>query len=427
MSDDALRKLEREVAAGPPSVRIRLAAELERSGRTDDAVTVLLAASGDRAVRRALGRFRGPAPNDWSAPQGDARNTRRSPARGPRGEGKVLERRPLAPEGHTFFGRSQDQRVLSPEPVPPPLLTGPYVYYSLATGRRVLAATADGHVIAENLGAGGLEWSANRDGRVAWRILMTVAHPDEANPRWWSRPHAAIAEDATVYGVTSFRKLIAVEPNGDRRFDHDLHARVEALALDEARGRFYLLFDDPVMLSTRDLATGKEMFAATLAQLPAAHEAIVCDDGRVACVSAFARVAIVGVSGEVERQISFAERVGGAHGALTPSGELVVVSSDETGAGVSHFDPASGANRGFFFARDCRGAPAVDKDGTIYLDGGGRYVMGFAIAGGAQVYKVERPTLWIAPEQPKSEFALREGEVDFIEVTKDGVTLIRVG
>ena len=83
MSDDLLRKLEREMATGPPSVRIRLATELERAGRVDEAVTILLGAPGDREVRRALGRFRGPAPNDWSAPQGDSRNTRRSASRGP--------------------------------------------------------------------------------------------------------------------------------------------------------------------------------------------------------------------------------------------------------------------------------------------------------------------------------------------------------
>ncbi|MEZ0228076.1 MAG: hypothetical protein ACAI25_05580, partial [Planctomycetota bacterium] len=75
MSDEVLRKIEREVAAdGSPTSRIRLATELERRGLADDATRVLFDAVAAHPaaedVRLALGRFRGPSTREWSQPQG---------------------------------------------------------------------------------------------------------------------------------------------------------------------------------------------------------------------------------------------------------------------------------------------------------------------------------------------------------------------
>jgi hypothetical protein len=432
VSDELLRKLERGVAAdGSAAARIRLASELERRARPADACAVLFEAlavfPANQEVRLALGRFRGPGA-EWSQPQSDARNTRRSPAKGPRGEGKVLERRLLAPIVATSFARTQDQRVDTPSPVPPPLVVGSYVYSSLATGRRIVAATADGHAIDENFGASGFEWSANRDGKIAWRIAMRVdtALEHEANPDKWCDPLAVVAPDATVFGVTALRRLIAIEPSGGLRFQHSVPAKVTSLALDFERGKLHLLYSHPVGLSTRDLATGNETAWVSLERISTADEAIVCDDGRVACISVWGWVAVVGPSGDLEHEFRFAEKIGGAYGGLTPWGELVVVSFD-VGARVSLFDPASGARRGGFEAPDCRGAPAIDSTGTVYLDGGARYVAGFDIISGQPRYHVDRPTLWRTPDQPMSQLALREGELAFVEIAPEGVVLIRVG
>src|SRR5205807_989206 len=67
--------------------------ELERRGRPVEATSVLFAALAafpkDVDVRQKLGRFRGPARGPWGAPNADARNTRLSTARGPRGQGKL--------------------------------------------------------------------------------------------------------------------------------------------------------------------------------------------------------------------------------------------------------------------------------------------------------------------------------------------------
>ena len=80
MSDEVLRRLEREVAAqGSPTARIRLANELERQGRQEDAVAALfealLASPQSPEIRFALGHFRGLAPGEWCLPAGDERNT----------------------------------------------------------------------------------------------------------------------------------------------------------------------------------------------------------------------------------------------------------------------------------------------------------------------------------------------------------------
>lgn len=432
MSDEVLRKLEREVATeGSEGSRIRLASELERRGRADEATSVLFEAlaahPASEDVRRALGRFRGPSMTEWSLPHGDARNTRRSLAKGPKGEGKLIERRALAPFASAQFTRTQDTRIDEPDPVPPPLVVKNYVYSALATGRQVLAATSDGHVVMENSGAGGFEWSANRDAVAAWKIFMPVQSDDEGRPEFWSEPHAVIAPDATVYGVTSLRRLIAIEPTGAKRFEQDLPAKITGLALDAARGRLHVLYENPAGLSTRDLATGREVSWASLAPIVVAHNTIVCDDGRVACVSAFGSVGIVNLAGELERTIKFAEKIGGAEGALTPWGELVVVSFDPTGAAVSIFDPGSGANRGHFNAPDCRGAPAVDAAGTIYLDGGAHCVMGYDLVTHQPKYSMDRPSYWREARQPVNQLALREGELAFIEVTREGVMFVRVG
>ncbi len=438
VSDEHLREIEREVAeSGTPTARLRLAAELERRGLRDDAVATLFQALAatpqDESVRLALGRFRGPASGEWCLPQGDARNTRRSTSRGPRGEaGRILERRFLAPFEATQFTRTQDQRADAPNPVPPPLLSGTHVYYSLGRGvRRALAATADGHLIAENLGAGGWEWSANRDGQVAWKIFTEHESEDDSNPDRWSEPHAVIAPDATVYGFTSFKRLRAIEPTGpvgSCRWEHRIDARVNSLALDHERGRLHVLYEYPPRLSTRDLATGSEIGAVDLSEISVATEAIVCDDGRVACISPFGYLAIVAPGGELQAPIyRYAEKISGGWGGLAPWGELVVVSSDPRGATVTLFDPASGAGRASFDAPDCRGAPAIDADGVVYLDGGSRYVVGYDLKTHVKKFHVDRPSLWRAPDQPSSQFALRDGELAFLEVTNEGVSLLRVG
>jgi hypothetical protein len=65
---EELRDLERAVATGGGAAeRLRLASALERSGRKDDALAVLVPAREDAEVRRAIGRF--PA---WTHPDGDA-------------------------------------------------------------------------------------------------------------------------------------------------------------------------------------------------------------------------------------------------------------------------------------------------------------------------------------------------------------------
>lgn len=440
MSDELLRKLERDVAAdGSDAARIRLATELERRGQGDEATAVLFEAlaahpqSGE--VRRALGHFRGPSPTEWSHPQADARNTRRSTARGPKGTGRIIERRQLAPWESATFNTTQDERLRDPEPIPPPLRAGRYVYYSLGTGRQVLATTSDGHVVSQNFGASGFEWSANREGKIAWRHLMPFPIDSEGNPReqegdpnWWSRPHAVIASDATVYAVTSFRRLLAIEPTGAIRFDQEVPSKVNALALDEKRELLHVLYSHPVGLSTRELTRGTELRWTSLAPLGAAHNAIVCDDGRVACVSPFREVGIVGPSGDLERTLPFAEKIGGAEGALTPWGELVVVSFDPTGSTVHLFDPASGARRGNFNAPDCRGAPAIDAAGTLYLDGGARAVVGWDLVQHSVRYTLDRPSYWREPDHPSSQLAIREDELAYIELSpKEGVILVRVG
>jgi hypothetical protein len=444
VSDERLREIEREVAAtGTPAARLRFAAELERRGLRDDAVATLFqalaAAPQDESVRLALGRFRGPASGEWCLPQGDARNTRRSTARGPRGEtGRVLERRLLAPFEAAQFTRTQDQRVETPNPVPPPLLVGSHVYYSLGTGggRHLLAATADGHVIAENFGAGGWEWSANRDAHVAWRIFTPHEREEDSDSTQWSEPHAVIAPDATIYAFTSFRRLRAIEPTGALRWEHRIDARVNSLALDHERRKLYVLYAHPAGLSTRDLESGRELGWVGLEEIAVASEAVVCDDGRVACISPFGYFAVVAPDGELQRPIyRYAEKISGGYGALAPSGELVVVSFDPRGATVMLFDPASGAKRdaerggsGALDLPECRGAPTIDAEGVLYLDGGSRYVVGYDLSRShAKKYQVDRPSLWRAPDQPSSQFALREGELAFIEVTNDGVTLVRVG
>jgi hypothetical protein len=435
VSDEHLREIEREVAAtGTAASRLRLAAELERRGQGDNAVATLFeavaASPKDESVRLALGRFRGPASGEWCLPQGDARNTRRSTARGPRGDGgRVLERRPLAPFEASQFTRTQDQRADAPNPVPPPLLVGSRVYTSLGTGRRVLAATADGHVIAENFGASGFEWSANRDGQVAWKIFTPIEVPEDADPNTWSEPHAVIGPDATVYGFMSLKRLRAIEPDGKLRWEHRIDAKVNALALDHERQKLHVVYAHPAGLSTRDLETGRELAWVNLEENGGvASDAVVCDDGRVACICPFGYFAIVTPGGELQKPIHrFDEKIGGAFGALAPWGELVVVSFDPTGAAVGLFEPASGAKRAKFDAPDCRGAPAIDADGVLYLDGGARYVVGYDLKTHTKKYQVDRPSLWRAPNQPSSQFALREGELAFVEVTNEGVSLLRVG
>jgi len=433
VSDEDLRALEREVAlSGTPPARLRLAAELERRGQREDAVTALFqalaVAPGDEGVRLALGKFRGPAPGQWCLPQGDARNTRRSVAKGPRGEGRVVSRQPLAPLEAAQFNAMQDQRVDTHDTVPPPLIVGSYAYYSLPTGRRQLAATADGHVIAQNYGASGFEWSANRDGVAVWRISMLIAGENEGNFDWWSQPHAVIGPDATVYGNTSLRKLIAIEPTGERRFEHAIDGKVNSLALDHERGRLHVLLAHPAGLSTHDLKTGERVSWVGLEKIIVASEAVVCDDGRVACISPLGYFAIVDDSGRLQDyRYTDADTISGGYGALSPWGELIVVSFDPRGATVASFDITTGAKRTRFEAPDCRGAPAIDSQGTIYLDGGARYVMGYNLVTGQPCYHVDRASLWRAPDQPSSQFALREGEIAFIEVTSDGVTLLRVG
>ena len=230
-----------------------------------------------------------------------------------------------------------------------------------------------------------------------------------------------------MYGVTSLRRLIAIEPNGTERYRLDLPAKANGLALDASLGRLHVLYDYPAGLSTRDARTGSELTWTSLAEIAVAKNPIVCDDGRVACISDFGYVGIVNTSGELERHWRLDERIGGAEGALAPWGELVVVTFDKTGSGVSLFDPASGAPRGHFNAPDCRGAPAVDSTGTIYLDGGARCVVGYDLVKGSVKYSLDRPSFWREPDQPASQFALREDELAFIEVSKEGVILVRVG
>jgi outer membrane protein assembly factor BamB len=79
MSDDALRGLLRAVASdGAPESRVRLAAELERLGRLDDAVAALVPASGATVARAALARLR-PSVDGQSRVAADVRPAVRAP------------------------------------------------------------------------------------------------------------------------------------------------------------------------------------------------------------------------------------------------------------------------------------------------------------------------------------------------------------
>jgi hypothetical protein len=139
-------------------------------------------------------------------------------------------------------------------------------------------------------------------------------------------------------------------------------------------------------------------------------------------------VAVLSPAGALEREFRYAERIGGGAAALTPWGELAVVSWDPKAAGVSLFDAATGQRRAFFECADCSGVPAIDGDGVIYLDGGARaHVIGFDLVSGRERYRLDRTTLWRSPHRPASTFALAEGEVVFVELGADGVTLVRAG
>ncbi|MBI3723963.1 hypothetical protein HY251_08435, partial [bacterium] len=257
--DEALRALEREVAAsGSCAARVRLALELARRGRRDQACSALLAAVSafpkDQEARLHLGRFRGPASGPWSAPNADSRNTRLSPARGPRGKGKLATENVAHPEAN---------RPNEPATIHAPLIAGSGKPYCSVGGRRILALTADGHAVTENRGASGIEWyAAERDGKNAWKEKLFF----QADSDWdkWSDPHAAIAPDATIFGVTSLRKLLAIEPDGEVRFEHELPAQVLSLSLDAERERLYLAYKTPAFLSCRDAKTGEEQFGLSL-------------------------------------------------------------------------------------------------------------------------------------------------------------------
>ncbi|MBI3726542.1 PQQ-binding-like beta-propeller repeat protein [bacterium] len=69
--DADLRALERAIESGGPAERLALASALERRGRVDEALSVLLPACEDATVRREIGRF--PA---WGHPEGTGGNTR---------------------------------------------------------------------------------------------------------------------------------------------------------------------------------------------------------------------------------------------------------------------------------------------------------------------------------------------------------------
>jgi hypothetical protein len=429
--DETVRGLRREIAAGAGSQTwLRLAHELERRSGADDALLVLFDAlkqfPKDPDVTLAIGKFRGPAPGPWGAPCADGKNTRLSPAKGPRGlEGKVLQRTLVAPTAAAGFTLAQNERTTIPPRLKAPLVVGARVYTFLEA-RRFLAVTADGHAVTQNFGATGHEWSLERDGKRPWSHFF----PHETDDMdAWSEPHAAIGPDATIYGVTSPRKLIAFEPDGTRRYTLDLPAKVTSLALDAERGKLHLAYDQPAALSTRDLATGVETGFLELGQLVAVSEAIVCPDGRVVCLSPFGLIGIVNLEGKLEHETRCAERISGAFGALSPWGELVVVSFDPKGALVSLFDPATGGRRGSFEAPECAGIPAIDAEGTIYLDGGARgHAFGFDLVSGTVRYKLDRDTLWRSPEQGLfTTFSLAEGELLFVQLEKGGVTLLRAG
>ncbi|MBI3723322.1 hypothetical protein HY251_05120 [bacterium] len=106
-------------------------------------------------------------------------------------------------------------------------------------------------------------------------------------------------------------------------------------------------------------------------------ETIVLPDGRVACISVHSHVGFVTPEGVVEFASRYGEKIGGSAGGLAPWGDLVVVSWDTRGALVTSFDLRTGKVKGSFEALECQGAPAIDMDGTIYLDGGASgYVRG---------------------------------------------------
>jgi hypothetical protein len=421
--DEALRSLERQVAAtGDRSVRLKLASELDRRGRPRDATQILLDAvrafPKDRDVRLALGKFRGPAPGPWGAVRADARNTRLSPAKGPRGEGQVISREPIA----AFEGYRE-------APAPPPLVAQNLArpIYSLGVNRTNLAVTADGHVISQSWGEGGFEFSAEREGHRAWRFHFEHA-PDEDQSRWSRSAHAAIAPDGTVFGLVRSGKLIAVEPTGEARWIQELPARATSLALDAEHERLYVAYEAPSHLVALDTATGRELWSTNTEMIVVPSEVIVLGDGRVACVSPMGWVAIIAPDGGLQLEIRYAERIWDGIGAVAPWGELVIVSSDKKGAYVWLFDPGSKDPRGRFEAPECFGVPAIDSAGTIYFDGGARgYVLGFDLAGGAVRYKLDRPTFWQPPERPGSAIALGDGEVVFMDFAESGVALVRGG
>ena len=423
--DEVLRGLEREVeASGSAGARIKLAAELERRGRAREACATLLEAAklfpSDADVRRAVGRYRGPAPGPWGAVKADARNTRLSPARGPRGEGRILSRQPFS----AFDGPRQ-------LPAPPPLIgAGPPRPLVSIGSRAILGVMADGHLIEQTGGAGGFEFLAERDGERAWSFFFEHP-PDTHDESGFSRaPHAVIGPDGTVFGAVRLGKLLAVEPWGDKRWEIDVTSRVESLALDAERKRLWVAYEHPPRLVALDPGTGAQLSETNLSEIIVPAEALVLNDGRVACVSpAGGWVAVVSPDGALERTFRCADRIWIITSALSPWGHLIVVSSDLKGSTVQLFDAATGQRTGMFEAPDCYGVPAVDREGTLYLDGGARgYVLGFDLVSGAMRYKLDRAeTLWQQPDRPGSSIAIGEGEVVFMDFAQEGVLLVRGG
>lgn len=424
--DEALRRLEREVeASGDTSARLRLAAELDRQGRSREAfenlADMLRRTPRDEDVRLALGKLRGPCPGPWGAIAADPRNTRRSTARGPRGlEGRVLERQPVSPWD------AAERSGGGPPPLVGPAETRPLASVGVRT---VLALTADGHAISHALGNGGIEVSAERDGHRSWRVPFPY-EPGDDESRWSRSAHAALGPDGTAHVFVRTGKLVAVEPTGDVRWTRDVPATVTSLALDAARARLYVGYDHPAALAAFDPWTGDELWTRPLEPSYPPDETIVLDDGRVACVTPFRTILVVTPAGDLEPPVTCSERIYGAHGALAPSGDLVVVNSDPKGAHVEVFDPTRGfAKKTSFEVTECLGVPALDREGTVYLDGGARgYILGFDIVSGAVRYRLDRPTLWQQPDRPGSAIAVGDGEVVFLDFSgSEGVGLVRAG
>jgi hypothetical protein len=423
--DERLRELERAAAGGDPGAAMRLGAALERLGRPCEAARTLARAARDLPrsddVAQALARLRGPSRVAWPAPLGDARKTRRSTSRGPRGQGSAIA---TPTEGGLLH---QDER--------PPLI-GPSGQVALARAR-----AEEGRAVRElplAFAADGTLYMLE-DGALVAREADTmepVFAPRDLDEHPRRLAWAAVLDDASLVIAHQDGLLARAPPWGGpstRLRQTDLGPDLLGAALDARAGRIYSIeltsaWPPPAAslpyvmrvaqraLTAFDLSLQRNFSVDLL--IDPCDPPLVADDGRIVVLSLFGRAVVVSPAGMVERELRYGERIGGARAALGPGGTLVIVAWDRAGAAVTILDLATGARVSGFHVLRGFGAPAVDADGVLYLRAGEpSRVVGHELATGREVYRLERPG--VRDDQPKA-LALGDGEVVFVEVPEGG-------